>query len=463
MKIQMIPIERVFSHPNNPRTSVGDISELVASIATMGILQNLTVVPYDPAVHKNVDGLTGDGSGCYIAVAGNRRLAAARKAKLTEVPAVISDMDFLTQNKVMLVENLQRESVTPYQQAKIMQLMLNLGDSVENIAKETGFSENTVRSRLKLTCFAPDKMAEVEGRNASIKDYLDLAKLEDEDLRNEALQHIGTKDFANELARARSRQRDRRNREAQRAALMAFATEIPKDQEAGKVFVRTYYGSDNADKIEAPADKDTVAYFFIDNTYSITVYREKTSEDDLKANARAQREAEVKEKALIIKEATARAAELRKSFMENLAVSKVKQNFSAVVAAMGVEMFRLATARYTYIGIEHSLLASLLAVAPDKDGKVSQTDVQLASQQCPEWAMFALACATLEYGNADGYSLDEWVNVAYARKHQKNEKLDVLYDLLIAMGYPMSTEEKHLQDGTHPDFYVPASQAKKTA
>lgn len=45
-EIVMIPTEKLLPHPDNPRKDVGDISELAASIKEVGIMQNLTVVPW---------------------------------------------------------------------------------------------------------------------------------------------------------------------------------------------------------------------------------------------------------------------------------------------------------------------------------------------------------------------------------------------------------------------------------
>ena len=76
--IQMIAIDRLHPHPDNPRKDVGDVSELAASIRHSGVMQNLTVVPF--------------GVG-YRVVIGHRRLAAAKEAGLTELPCMVSDMD----------------------------------------------------------------------------------------------------------------------------------------------------------------------------------------------------------------------------------------------------------------------------------------------------------------------------------------------------------------------------------
>ncbi len=135
-KIIMLNTSELEHHPDNPRKNIGDISELSNSIKAKGILQNLTVVPND--------------NGTYYVVIGNRRLEASKAAGLEEIPCVISNMDYKTQIETMMVENIQRADLTVVEQAEGMQMMLDLGSSVEEISDKTGFSESTVRRRLKL-------------------------------------------------------------------------------------------------------------------------------------------------------------------------------------------------------------------------------------------------------------------------------------------------------------------------
>lgn len=119
--IVMIQAEQLEHHPDNPRKEIGDITELAASIGVDGILQNLTVVPQP----KNKDKF-------YIVI-GNRRYEAGRAAGLHEFPCVISDMDYTKQLETMLVENMNRSDLTPYEEAKgFEQLTLEEENSIVN-------------------------------------------------------------------------------------------------------------------------------------------------------------------------------------------------------------------------------------------------------------------------------------------------------------------------------------------
>ena len=141
-KIKMIPIKNLLHHPDNPRKDIGDISELTDSIRKNGIMQNLTVVP---------------DSGRLLVLIGNRRLEAAKAAGLKYLPCkIVEGLSKVEQVGIMLEENMQRNDLTIIEQAQGFQLMLDFGETVESIAKRTGFSKQTVNHRLKIAELDPD-------------------------------------------------------------------------------------------------------------------------------------------------------------------------------------------------------------------------------------------------------------------------------------------------------------------
>src|SRR6266478_3473853 len=97
--VQMIPVEAISPSPLNPRSDLGEIGELAASITSLGIIQPLTVRPTD--------------DGRYLLVAGERRYAAALAAGLTEVPAIVRELDDETALEIALVEICQRRDLNP--------------------------------------------------------------------------------------------------------------------------------------------------------------------------------------------------------------------------------------------------------------------------------------------------------------------------------------------------------------
>ena len=160
-----INVKDLIPHPDNPRKNLGDLSELTESIRINGILQNLTVVQ--------------DGDK-YKVIIGHRRLAAAQAAGLTELPCMVADMDERQQLCAMMEENMQRQDLTVPEQAYGFQYMLDLGETVESIAKKTGFSETTVRHRLEIAKLSKKvvKYADKYGAwQMSIKDYIELERV----------------------------------------------------------------------------------------------------------------------------------------------------------------------------------------------------------------------------------------------------------------------------------------------
>ncbi|MFT3851357.1 MAG: ParB/RepB/Spo0J family partition protein [Ilumatobacteraceae bacterium] len=86
-------------HPDNPRTNLGDLSELVRSINAHGILEPLVVLP-------------ADGNGMHLIVAGHRRHAAGLKAGVVTVPVVVRPMTPAETVEAMLSENVNRSDLT---------------------------------------------------------------------------------------------------------------------------------------------------------------------------------------------------------------------------------------------------------------------------------------------------------------------------------------------------------------
>lgn len=182
--IEYIPIDKIKPHPQNPRKNLGDLTELTDSIKKSGIYQNLTVIS--------------NGDETYTAIIGHRRLAAAKKAGLKQLPCVVVVMDEKEQLSTMLLENMQREDLTVIEQAEGFQMMIDLGEDVKSISDQTGFSQSTVRHRLKLNELDHKKLEKANERangHISINDYILLEKIKDIDTRNRMIKYLGAPEF----------------------------------------------------------------------------------------------------------------------------------------------------------------------------------------------------------------------------------------------------------------------------
>lgn len=171
--VVMIHRELLHPHPDNPRKDLGDLEELRNSINEHGIMQNLTIVP--------------DGQGYKILI-GHRRFAAS-EGILEDLPCVIAEgLSNREQVGIMLVENMQRSDLTYIEQAHGFQMMLDLGDTIEDISEKTGFSKATVKHRLAINEIDPEALKEAQNSfQPTIADFIALEKIKDIDKRNEIL------------------------------------------------------------------------------------------------------------------------------------------------------------------------------------------------------------------------------------------------------------------------------------
>jgi ParB family chromosome partitioning protein len=139
---RLLPIDQLDPNPNQPRQVMGDLSELVASIAEKGIIEPIIV-------RRRQDR--------FQIVAGERRYQAAVQAGLPEVPVIIRDIDDDEVTEIALIENLQRKDLTPFEEAEALaQLSERGGLTHDQIAKRLGKSRTAVTETLTLNQMPED-------------------------------------------------------------------------------------------------------------------------------------------------------------------------------------------------------------------------------------------------------------------------------------------------------------------
>ena len=184
-KVELIDVSKLRQHPKNVRQSYDGIEELAASVKENGILQNLTVVP-DPATE-----------GYYLVVIGNRRLLAAREAKLKKAPCCVVDMSEGEQIATMLLENMQRRDLNLIEEAKGVQMTLDLGFDIDELSKKTGLSKRSLKDRKKIADMDLDysEVSEETMKQITLADMEKLSQIRDEEARQEILKTVGSDDF----------------------------------------------------------------------------------------------------------------------------------------------------------------------------------------------------------------------------------------------------------------------------
>ena len=241
--ITYIPIRQLYPHPDNPRKELGDLSELAASIKENGVYQNLTVIPGHylnsrEYIAKCVDE-GGDAAAAaaawtpkavwssedYTIIIGHRRAEAAQQAGLYELPCAIVEMDEREQMQTMMIENMQRSDLTVYEQAQGFQMMMDFGQTVEQISDKSGFSQSTIRRRIKLLELNRDSFKKAEKRGATLSDFAQLDKIEDLEARNRVLETLGTQNFNRAMQDALEQQKWQHQKAEWVEQLKKFATE----------------------------------------------------------------------------------------------------------------------------------------------------------------------------------------------------------------------------------------------
>lgn len=175
---ERIPVDRITPHDRNVRRDLGDLDDLAASIKAQGVLQPLVVAPVPIGEHPSLEELT-VGNDRYALIAGHRRLAAAKQAKVESVPCIIRD-DLDTPAKViqaMLTENLQRTDLTVMEEADAYQQLELLGVKEAAIAKTTGRARKTVHERLLLASLPAKRREEFETNALTLDGAVQCAKL----------------------------------------------------------------------------------------------------------------------------------------------------------------------------------------------------------------------------------------------------------------------------------------------
>jgi ParB family chromosome partitioning protein len=141
-----IAIDLIDPNPHQPRQVMGDLSELIASIAEKGIIEPIVVRQ------------RGDR---FQIVAGERRYQASVQAGLQELPVVIREVDDTEVIELALIENLQRKDLTPFEEAEALHgLAERCGYTHEDLARRLGKSRTSITESLAL-CNMPDEVRNI--------------------------------------------------------------------------------------------------------------------------------------------------------------------------------------------------------------------------------------------------------------------------------------------------------------
>jgi ParB family chromosome partitioning protein len=189
-QIREVPLAKILPNPAQPRLSYDEesLTELADSIREHGVLQPILV--------------RSNGSKFEL-IAGERRWRASGMAERETIPAIVLEFDEQTALEVSIIENLQREDVSPLEEAAMFRKMTDaFGYSVRQLAQKVGKDKGYVENRLRLSD-APDDIRElVSVRKDTISHAYELMKIGDERKRRRLAKRI----MAGELTLAKLRQ-----------------------------------------------------------------------------------------------------------------------------------------------------------------------------------------------------------------------------------------------------------------
>ena len=458
--ITMIPVAELYPHPNNPRKNLGDLTELADSIAAKGVLQNLTVVPGHDG---RMDG--------YTVIIGHRRLAAAKKAGLDALPCSIVDLTEQEQIETMLLENMQRSDLTVYEQAQGFQMMLDFGQSMDEVAKKTGFSRNTIKHRLEIMKLDQKVLSKVSARQVSLTDFMKLEKLEDLEYRNKVLAHIGTKNFENELKTAIEDENKERNLHVALELLDGFA----EDGSGMKEFFRLE--PELSLNMQADSSIDAIKelvkngpgnckhFYKVEVQHSTWLYIRRFDPDkSQQENAeKERREAYEKDLEAILgelSEAGKRHYQLRSEFVKGLLKTGVLKALPDAENKVGSMFFTVLTYKETTggYGTDWSVITEVLGRKFKKasdyrwDNRPDANDVLEYIGAMPTLNKMLIYWYGMFEGGANAYAVRSWGEQCATIRKADNSRLQRLYGYLSDLGYQVSDEESTMMDGTHELF-----------
>jgi ParB family transcriptional regulator, chromosome partitioning protein len=166
--VRHVDVARITPNPEQPRLAMeqSGLDELAASIREHGVLQPILVRPLE--------------NGEFQLIAGERRWRASMAAGLATVPALVEEIDDDTALEISIIENLQREDLSPLDEAAMYERMVrDHGYSVRRLAQKLGKDKGYLENRLRLADAPPEVRELVSLRKDTLSHAYELMKVED--------------------------------------------------------------------------------------------------------------------------------------------------------------------------------------------------------------------------------------------------------------------------------------------
>jgi ParB family chromosome partitioning protein len=201
---KMVPLSTIEPDPNQPRSAMGDLDELVASIREKGVLEPILVRPR-PTPEDT--GQAAPAGVLYRIISGERRYRASQEAGLYEVPVIEMDVSEQEALEIALIENLQRKDLTPFEEAEGYRMLAESHEYThEEIASAVGKSRTVITESLSLLQMPPRVRDTVQALAITSKSLLlEVLKAGDEQEMIELLEEVARRGLNRDDLRQRLR------------------------------------------------------------------------------------------------------------------------------------------------------------------------------------------------------------------------------------------------------------------
>lgn len=174
---KQIDIDKISANENQPRTVFDDekIEELSTSIKENGLIQPIIVRKYNRG---------------YQIIAGERRYRASKLAGLKTVPCVIKDIDDKQVDTYAIIENIQREDLSPIEEANAYKTLIDTYNmSQTELANKVGKKQSTIANKLRLLKLSDDVQYALKSKQITERHARAMIGLED-DKQQQILQEV---------------------------------------------------------------------------------------------------------------------------------------------------------------------------------------------------------------------------------------------------------------------------------
>lgn len=181
--VKELDIESVVPNPDQPRKIFDEdkMQDLVESVRAHGVIQPILVSKQDDH---------------YIIIAGERRYRACKKAGLDKVPALIRNLDEEQIMEIALIENIQRDDLSPFEEARAYEaLQKKFGYTQEKLAERMGKSRSSIANLMRLLALPEDVQKMVEENKLTVGHVRPLLTLDSAEMQSSLAYEI----YQNEL------------------------------------------------------------------------------------------------------------------------------------------------------------------------------------------------------------------------------------------------------------------------